>query len=139
MKRVISCVLSLCIALSVFACGGVTVQSSNKDLNASTYAETAKIADDKIITENDNFRLIFNTENFLLEIEDKSNGFIWSSNFTDNSGDTVAAGIVKTDMLSHIVVSYAYGSDIKTANSRAGSVLRNAATFKAIKGGVRIE
>ena len=123
MKRIISLLLILCIVLS---CSMVTYS----DNSGSSYTSTS--VDDKITFENKKYMLIFDTESYLLEIKDKKSGFVWNSNFVDNSDDNVVMGITKTDMLSNIVVSYAFGSDIKTTNSRVGSILKNNAKVKEI-------
>ena len=134
MKRIISLLLMLCIILS----SGIVAYSDNTGVpNGNT--DNTLSAENKIICENEKYMLIFDKESYLLQIKDKHNGFIWSSNFVDNSNDNVVMGIVKTDMLSNIVVSYAFGSDIKTTNSRVGSILKNAASVKAIENGVRVD
>lgn len=129
MKRIISFVLVFCIVITC----GIAAYAEKTD-EASATDEVA-VQDNDITVENEKFCLSLNTETFLIKVLDKRNEFVWSSNFTDNSQDSVAAGVVKTDMLSSVIVKYVYQNTTKTVNSCVGSVRKNGASVKEIKNG----
>ena len=142
MKRIFCCVLVLTLIMCLVGCSG---KSNGKSIvvKEKTFFEKGSavkdVAEDGSISfKNGNFQLIFNPENYLISVKDLRNGFVWESNFTDNSSDTVAIGITKTHMLSQIIINYISGNEIKSANSYATGFRKGELEYNETESGIKV-
>lgn len=142
MKRFFCYLLVLTLIMCLVGCSGNNNGKSTV-VNEKTFFENSvaqkEVSEDGIIFfKNDSFQLIFNPENYLISVKDLRNGFVWESNFTDNSDDVVAKGTTKTNMLSQIIINYISGNEIKSANSYATCLRKGELKYTATESGIKV-
>ncbi len=146
-KKIIIYVLIIAIVLA--ACVGFIIAGTRKEnapvvkielkrAEIDTSVKSTVLEDGKVQLENNFVLFTFNPENYVFEVTDKSNGFVWQSSYTSNSEDKVIKGITKTNVLSHIIVNFAAGDGIKVTNSRAGSMVKDNASYELIDSGIKV-
>ncbi len=135
MKHIISYILVLCIFLNCV----IFVYSEDAEKSTTKISVGTVVKEGNVVVENDNYILDYSVDSFLLQVADKRNGYVWYGHYTSSSDDKSASGVVKTDMLSDIVVTYSFNNTTKTVNTFSGPVRKKTATVRSIKNGVRID
>lgn len=91
------------------------------------------------VAESETLRLYLHAEDGRIILEDLRSGKLWRSNPDDAGDDPIAKGIPKTNLQSQFLVSmYDEEGLTSEANTQVASVNRDAFSWEAIEGGVRM-
>lgn len=115
-------------------------ENEPKTFKSSNDALDDAIRNGKIVTlENKAVSLQLDKRNGNIYVTDKVSGKLWISNPYDANSDKIASGIMRTNLLSQMVVTYIKDKNLTSVNNYVASTNKNGAKYSVSKDSIRID
>lgn len=137
LKRFITVALSILLLLLICGCGNTVIYKNAKNPVSEKMAKEATIVASGIVAENDNFSLIWDSENVCIQLLNKITGEKWSSTPCDTEGKYLED---PENLFSPIDMEYVVYSGYKTVEctGKKGAVIDGTVSSEKIENGIKV-